>query len=106
VDLSILTWILQLSFANNTLHATVSGDFNDNLPLANVTIAGAAQDSSGMTVKCGQEESQCYGDYCAKSGEAKKGAHSQFKNNVLYVTGLEDATPGGVWSGDLEIMLE
>jgi hypothetical protein len=25
---------------------------------------------------------------------------------VLYVTGLEDATKGGVWSGDLEIKLE
>jgi hypothetical protein len=24
----------------------------------------------------------------------------------LYVTGLEDATKGGVWSGDLEIKLE
>lgn len=59
-----------------------------------------------MTVKCGQEESQWFGNYCAKRGEAKKGAHFRFKNNVFYVTGLEDATQGGVWSEDLEIKLE
>jgi hypothetical protein len=41
-----------------------------------------------------------------KRGEAKKGVHSRFKNGVLYVTGLEDATKGGVWSGDLEIKLD
>jgi hypothetical protein len=102
----VLILNLQLSFANNTLHATVSGDFNDHLALANVTIAGATGGSKGMTVKCGQQESQWYGGSCAKRGEAKKGAHSRFKNNVLYVTGLEDATKSGVWGGDLEIKLE
>ena len=97
---------VHLSFANNTLHATVSGNFNDNLALANVTIAGATGASHGMTVKCGDQESQWYAASCAKRGEAKEGAHSRFKDNVLYVTGLEDATKGGVWSGDLEIKLE
>ena len=71
-----------------------------------MTIAGATGASQGMTVKCGDQESQWYAASCAKRGEAKEGAHSRFKNNVLYVTGLEDATKGGVWSGDLEIKLE
>jgi hydrogenase maturation factor len=95
-----------LSFANNTLHATVSGDFNDNLALANVTIAGTTGASHGMSIMCGKQESQWYSASCVKRGEAKKGVHSRFKNGVLYVTGLEDATKGGVWSGDLEIKLD
>lgn len=72
-----------------------------------MTIAGATGRSHGMTVKCGQQESQWYAGSCAKRGEAKeKGPHSRFKNNALYVTGLEDATKGGVSSEDLDIKWE
>jgi hypothetical protein len=59
-----------------------------------------------MTVKCGQQEGHSYGGHGSKHGEESKGAQSRLENNVLYVTGLEDATKDGVWSGDLEIKLE
>lgn len=99
-----LTHSWQLTFANNTLHATVSGDFNDDLPLANITIAGATKKPSSVSVNGGRADDH-------KGGH--KGGHSsgnatesvRFEKNVLYLTDLESATQGGVWKKDLEVRL-
>lgn len=95
----------QLSYTNNTLHATVSGNFNDDLPLANVTIVGATGKVDVAMVKCGQHESQMHGSYGAGNGNATSGVQSHYDNNVLYVTGLEGTTQSGVWADNLEIRL-
>lgn len=95
----------QLSYSNHTLHATVSGNFNDNLPLANVTIVGVRSKADVSVVKCGQHESQVHGGYGSGQGNATSGVQSRFDNGVLYVTGLEGTTQGGVWNDNLEISL-
>lgn len=94
--------MLKLSFANNTLHATVSGDFNDDLPLANITIAGATSQPGSVVVNGGSANSSVGASY----GNATGGVQSRFENNVLYLTGLEQATHDGVWNKDLEVRLE
>jgi hypothetical protein len=94
----------QLSYSNGTLHATVSGNFKDDLPLANVTILGTTSKTNSATVNCGQHESQAHGSSYG-AGNATSGFQSRFENNVLYLTGLESTTQSGVWSSDLEITL-
>lgn len=54
-------------------------------------------------VKCGQHESQIHGGY--GQGNATGGVQSRFDDGVLYVTGLEGTTQGGVWNDNLEITL-
>ncbi|KAK3615829.1 hypothetical protein LTR56_026354 [Elasticomyces elasticus] len=44
---------VEFSFTNNTLHATVSGDYNDALPLANITIAGISSRPHRVSVNSG-----------------------------------------------------
>ena len=83
----------QLTFANNTLHASVDGEYRDDLPLANVTIAGATSKPKHVTVNGG-----------GKRCDAEK-VSSKFDCGVLYLTDLDDATKDGVWNGDLEINL-
>jgi alpha-glucosidase len=95
---------LQLSYSNGTLHATVSGNFNDDLPLANVTIVGTTSKTNSMTVNCGQHDSQAHGSGHS-AGNATTEPQSRYENNVLYLTGLESETQSGVWSSDLEIIL-
>jgi hypothetical protein len=82
----------------------VSGNFNDDLPLANVTILGTTSKTNSVTVNCGQHESQARGSSYG-AGNATSGFQSRFENNVLYLTGLESTTQSGVWSSDLEITL-
>jgi len=94
-----------LSYSNNTLHTTVSGEYNDNLPLANITIVGATGKAGGVSVKCGQGKSSAHTGWSAEHGNATSGVQSRFENNVVYITGLESETQGGVWNSDLEITL-
>jgi alpha-glucosidase len=97
-----------LSYANNTLHASVSGDFNDHLPLANVTIVGVKGNAGGGggTVNCGHGEGHAHTGWGAEHGDGTSGVRSRSENGVVYITGLEDATSGGVWNEDLEIIVE
>ena len=80
---------LQLSFANNTLSTSVSGSFDDELPLANVTIAGLKSNCSSVSV----------GGY--EAGQATYNATSQ----TLYVTGLGSALRNA-WSEDIVLSLQ
>lgn len=84
---SVLTSLLQFTYANSTLTADIKGHFNDNLPLANVTIAGATKAPKSVSVSIGgkMRDSSC--------------VESTFDSGVLYLNGLANATQGGVWNG-------
>ena len=94
-----------MSYSNGTLHASVVGEYNDNLPLANVTIVGVAGEVSGVAVNCGQGRGQAHAGYGAWERNETSEIQSRYENGVVYLTGLESATQGGVWSSDLEINL-
>jgi len=79
-----------LTYANSTLTADITGQYNDNLPLANVTIAGATKAPKSVSVTiAGQKQN---------SGSVM----SRLDSGVLYLTGFANATQGGVWRGDGE----
>lgn len=82
-----------MSFSGSTLKASVSGEYNDGLPLANVTIAGIQQAPKSVSITIGGKELQC------------SDAMSAFGDGVLTVTNLESATEAGIWSGDVTITL-
>ncbi|KAK3656414.1 hypothetical protein LTR56_003117 [Elasticomyces elasticus] len=86
---------VEFSFTNNTVHATVSGEYNDGLPLANITIAGISSHTHRVSVSLG-------GKACNSRGA--KFDHSN--GGVLSITGLQHATSGGAWSGDLTVELQ
>lgn len=84
---------LQMSFSNATLTASVSGDYNDGLPLANITIAGLRSAPKSVSITIGGQEQDC------------NGAKSSFQDGVLSITNLESATENGIWSADVTISL-
>lgn len=83
-----------LAFANNTFTAHVSGSYQDSNPLANVTIAGLQAQPKSISVTSGGRPYQ--------SGHV----HFQYSDSTLFITGLQGATAGGVWSADLSIQLQ
>lgn len=88
------------------MHASVSGEYNDDLPLANVTIVGVKGKAGdrGGSVNCGQG----YTGWGAEQGHGHGdgGVQSRSENGVVFITGLESATSNGVWKEDLEIIVE
>lgn len=84
----------QMSFCNNVLKAKVSGDYNDGLPLANITIAGLKSDPKSVSITIDGHKKDCHR------------AHSSFEDGVLTVTNLEGATKTGIWSGDVTISFD
>ncbi|KAI9654492.1 MAG: hypothetical protein M1821_006582 [Bathelium mastoideum] len=87
------TKVVQFNFANNTLHAVVSGSYNDGIPLANVTIAGIQTSPKSVSVSAERRT--------GKAGQIvfDKGA------NALYISNLQSATTRGAWSGNLSVIL-
>jgi len=84
----------QFTFANDTLHATVSGDYQDGIPLANITIAGMKWKPQRVSVESGGE-----------SCNTQRARLSCDDGDVLRITGLEQATHGGAWKGNLIVKL-
>jgi alpha-glucosidase len=83
----------QFTYMNHTLHTTISGNYCDDLPLANVTILGATSMPQAVKV------------YTDGKEQYTKNVSSKLENNVLYLTQLEDATSAGAWNGNLTIEL-
>lgn len=83
----------QFNYANGTLTSAVCGSFNDHLPLANLTIAGIKARPQSATIQLG-----------GKTANAT-GARFNYTGDVLRVTGLNNATAAGVFSGEMEIKL-
>ena len=69
------------------------GDFEDGLPLANVTIAGIKTQPSAMTATLAGQ--QC----------DSKEVQLHYSGEVVLLTNLESATGAGAWSGELCIEL-
>lgn len=101
---------VQLSYSNGTLRTSVSGDYEDGIPLASVTIAGygsglgsgsggetPAAQPSGWNVWQGPPQTNSTGKGTGT------GVQKSNQNGTLYVTGLEGSTSGGAWSADLTI---
>ncbi len=84
----------QFTFANNTLHATVSGDYQDGIPLANITITGI--DWRPQRVSVDLEGESCNTERARLSCE---------DGDVVRITGLEQATHGGAWRSNLTVKL-
>ncbi|TKA74673.1 hypothetical protein B0A55_04709 [Friedmanniomyces simplex] len=85
---------VEFTYANNTLHGTVSGDYHDGIPLANITIAGISSRPHQVSVNSG-----------GKSCNTERAKLSYSNGGVLSITGLEQATYGGAWRGDLTVKL-
>lgn len=84
----------QILFANNTLTTKVTGEFQDGIPLANITIAGA--DTLPTGIKLHVDGAACDSSVV----EVKAGG------GVTYITGLEGVTEAGAWVGDLRLEFE
>lgn len=75
------------------LSTKVTGDFEDGIPLANITIAGASALPKDIKLHVA-------GAACETSVvEIKTGG------NVTYITGLEGVTTAGAWQSDLTLQL-
>lgn len=82
------------AFAENVLDVKIEGQYQDQNPLANVTIAGfGANAPSSLQVSRGGQQVDC------------SSAQYKVENDALYITGLESATQGGVWSSELQLKL-
>lgn len=75
------------------LSTKVTGDFQDGIPLANITIAGAS--ALPKDIKLHVDGAACETSVV----EIKTGG------NVTYITGLEGVTTGGAWQSDLTLQL-
>ena len=82
---------VEMSYSNGQLTTKVRGNYNDGVPLANVTIAGFQGQVNGVS--------------CIHGGQAQNatGGNVRYADGTLYVTGLEQSTNGGIWSADLEL---
>ncbi|KAK0267193.1 hypothetical protein LTR35_016467 [Friedmanniomyces endolithicus] len=85
---------VEFSFANNTLRARVSGDYQDGISLANITIAGIKWNPQRVSVDSGGE-----------SCNTQRARLSSDDGDVLRITGLEQATHGGAWRSNLTVKL-
>lgn len=72
----------------------MEGDYNDGLPLANITIAGVQTLPKSVSITIG-----------GKAYDAS-GATFAYENGALQISNLESTTSVGIWSGDVEITLE
>ncbi|KAF2763969.1 hypothetical protein EJ03DRAFT_379015 [Teratosphaeria nubilosa] len=115
---------LEFTFANSTLKTSVSGDYNDGVPLANVTIAGYPSRPSSVVVngqsRSGSSASNAapapsggnwgwYGEGWHGGSWGKRdtsGVQHTYSNGSLYITGLESSTQGGAWLKDLTITIK
>lgn len=89
------TKTVQLAFSANKLSANISGAYNDGLPLANLTFAGLrGPRPSGVKVTLDGVRQSTAGVAVAYGAPG-----------AVYVTGLEQATRAGVWSGNLTVEL-
>jgi alpha-glucosidase len=81
---------VDLSIGKNgkSLEASVSGTFEDGIPLANVTVMGVAKAPNGKVTLNGE-----------KVGDGVYDESSQ----TFKITGLEKATAGGAWAADWKL---
>jgi len=95
--------ITQFTYANNTLRTVVTGTYEDNLPLANVTIAGIEGRPGSLYINCFYGANQGWQGH---SWGPSSGARLTYGEGVLFVTGLESDTSGGVWYSNLTLQLQ
>jgi alpha-glucosidase len=77
----------QFKYENNILCATISGNYQDGLPLANVTFAGLPSCPSSIWASCDGKNLDT------------SGVQIDCQNSTVRVTSLEGATSGGAWTG-------
>lgn len=83
---------VKFSFAENVLHVKIDGQYQDENPLANVTIAGfGATAPSSLEVSRAGQQVDC------------SSAKFQVENDALYISGLESVTQGGLWSSEMQL---
>jgi alpha-glucosidase len=75
------------------LSTKVTGTFQDGIPLANITIAGASMLPKDINLHVD-------GAACETSVVQVKAG-----GNVTYITGLEGVTTAGAWQSDLTLKL-
>ncbi|KAK5136357.1 hypothetical protein LTR08_003483 [Meristemomyces frigidus] len=85
------TKLVQFNYTNNTLSTTITGTYHAAPPLANVTVAGAPCIPTDMSLTIG-------GQPCEVGAVALS-----YDDGVLYVSGIEQFTPGGAWEGAMEM---
>lgn len=85
----------QLRFSRGTLSTKVSGEYNDGLSLANITIAGAN----------GKQHSGWSGHHGGKPCDTRGTKMMYGEGGVVYITNLGESTRDGIWSGDFEMRL-
>lgn len=102
---------VDISYSNNILSTTVRGNYEDGIPLANVTIAGydgqQAAPQNGGWGNWQYPSASTVNITCSLGGSSVdcSGAMVKLNNGTLYITDLEAATSGGAWSGDLKISI-
>nr|OQO24766.1 hypothetical protein B0A51_07791 [Rachicladosporium sp. CCFEE 5018] len=85
------TKVVTFNFANNVLSTQIEGSYHASAPLANVTVAGISQKPQYVSLFIGKQ--QC---------EAQK-LIVEYKDNTVYVTGLEQFTQGGAFEQALNL---
>lgn len=85
----------QLKYTKNTLTTSVSGSYNDHLPLANITILGLKNSLGAAHMSLGK----------AKLDVTRTSVNCSSSSGNFYLTKLEEATKAGIWSADLTLSL-
>ena len=84
----------QFTFVDNELNTEVSGNYQDGLPLANITIAGTSSKVQSIEISVN-----------GKQQDTKAVKLTYSNASALYITGLEQATEAGIWNDNLKISL-
>jgi hypothetical protein len=84
----------KFSYSNNTLTSTVTGNYPDTNPLANITITGLTAQPSGLSWSLGGTQLPT------------NGISQSYSNGTLKLTGLSSATGSGAWSENLQVSLQ
>jgi len=81
----------------------VTGDYDDALPLANITLTGLQSRPRSASVQCKGDEKKNNNQH---GHDGPGGAKLMYGDGgVLFITHLESATRGGAWKQDLSIHL-
>nr|POE88083.1 alpha-glucosidase [Quercus suber] len=111
------TRLVQFSYGNGILAAKSEGSYHAAPPLSNITIAGLEAAPKHVALKVGGKAcgaapwGQKWGhggwgpDWTHGSGHGGNAVQTEFKDDVLYVTGLDKYTAKGAWEEEIELEL-
>lgn len=83
--------MFQFDYSRGRLTTKITGNYHAAAPLANVTIAGVSRKPQRVSFQMRRHQ--------------VSNVKSQYVNETLYVTGLEQYTQGGAWENEFSLQM-